>query len=364
MYSPGRGRCRGLDRFRRYSPVRVDAAERPSSCGASPNGRLMQERDSGCGSLSSSVRRITVRRFLRLLLNNHSQVSALGDTLPHRGAGHICACGDLVEECSFWQAVSAGLDASRFANLPRLLPILPWPLGRRQAEGEVSFVSLEAAEPQRRGGACCRETCRRWCDRRLASTARRWSRISQPSVARSITSCSTCMAPRCLSIEQRTGAERLYSRRQLQPSADVHIVHLVRDPRGFTSSCRAHVARAPSRVRLAVGRSSSPDRIAARSGAILPSAVRGSLLRPGQAELRRLFHFLRLSSESVVLRPHVSPKNIISSGNNMLRLFDGRIELDTRWQAELSLSEQRAVLDCAGDFAERMGYREMQYEPR
>jgi hypothetical protein len=32
-------------------------------------------------------------------------------------------------------------------------------------------------------------------------------------------------------------------------------------------------------------------------------------------------------------------------GNNMLRPFDGRIELDTRWQTELNVADQRAVLE-------------------
>jgi hypothetical protein len=40
----------------------------------------------------------------------------------------------------------------------------------------------------------------------------------------------------------------------------------------------------------------------------------------------------------------------------MLRTFDGRVKLDTRWRSEMSAAQQRTVLDEAGEFAHRMGY--------
>jgi hypothetical protein len=47
----------------------------------------------------------------------------------------------------------------------------------------------------------------------------------------------------------------------------------------------------------------------------------------------------------------------------MLRSFDGQVKLDTRWQAELTAAEQRTVLQCAGDFARRMGYMSPEGQP-
>jgi hypothetical protein len=74
-----------------------------------------------------------------------------------------------------------------------------------------------------------------------------------------------------------------------------------------------------------------------------------------ETELARLFEFLQIGPESVVTAPRYAEKHHLI-GNNMLRTFDGRIELDTRWRAEMSVAEQRTVLDCAGEFARRMGY--------
>jgi len=80
-----------------------------------------------------------------------------------------------------------------------------------------------------------------------------------------------------------------------------------------------------------------------------------SLCSDPEAELLRLFDFLQISSERVVTAPKYPEKHHLI-GNNMLRSFDGQVKLDTRWRTELTAAEQRTVLDCAGEFARRMGY--------
>src|ERR1700675_4464699 len=79
--------------------------------------------------------------LLALLLNNHSQISALGDTIPMRKWDPVCACGRRVSECDFWQTVSNSLDTSRFSSLRTLLPPMPWPLSHRQIEASVVRLS-------------------------------------------------------------------------------------------------------------------------------------------------------------------------------------------------------------------------------
>src|SRR5918911_1327506 len=43
--------------------------------------------------------------LLALLLNNHSQISALGDMLPLRDRNQLCACGQPSRKCDFWSTV-------------------------------------------------------------------------------------------------------------------------------------------------------------------------------------------------------------------------------------------------------------------
>jgi Sulfotransferase family len=292
--------------------------------------------------------------LLALLLNNHSRVSALGDTLPHRGAGHICACGELVDECSFWQTVSAGLDASRFANLPRLLPILPWPLGRRLVEGSVVHLSGSSRVNRAAG-----RVAGKLVDVGAPAVWRvRPTLVSDfTAVCRSFYRFVLDMHGTSLFVDGKKNSRRAaLLARELQPTADVRIVHLVRDPRGFASSYRAHVGAS---LRESAWLWSELHRRMESLRELAPySRLRyEDLCSDPDTELRRLFDFLRLAPEPVVTPPKYPEKHHLT-GNNMLRRFDGRIELDTRWQAELNLSEQRTVLDCAGEFAKRMGYEE------
>jgi hypothetical protein len=81
-----------------------------------------------------------------------------------------------------------------------------------------------------------------------------------------------------------------------------------------------------------------------------------------ETQLLRLFDFLQIVPEPVLTSPKYPQKHHLI-GNNMLRSFDGQVKLDTRWQAELTAAEQRTVLQCAGDFARRMGYMSPEGQP-
>ena len=53
------------------------------------------------------------------------------------GVGHTCWCGELPDDCAFWQAVAERLDVSRPSGLRARLPVCAWPLVHRQLEGGV-----------------------------------------------------------------------------------------------------------------------------------------------------------------------------------------------------------------------------------
>ena len=290
--------------------------------------------------------------LLALLLNNHSQFTALGDTLPHRGAGHVCACGAPVDDCTFWHKVSRELDTSRFAGLPLLLPILPWPLTRRQMEGGALSLS---------GSLRLNRVAGRVAGRVVdLGGAVAW-RLRPEVVAhfadlyRSFYHSILGAHGTSLFVDGSKSWRRAdVLTRALQPVADIRIIHLVRDPRGYALSRRSHGGAALRDSGWLW--SDLHTRMESLQGLAPYHLLRyESLCTCPEDELQSLFNFLRIPSEQVVTAPKYPEKHHLI-GNNMLRTFDGEVELDTRWQAELNAAEQRMVLDCAGEFARRMGY--------
>jgi hypothetical protein len=290
--------------------------------------------------------------LLALLLNNHSQASALGDTLPHRGTEHVCACGELVDRCGFWQSVSTGLEASRFANLPMLLPVLPWPLSRRQLEGSAIRLS---------GSMRLNRAVGRVAGKVVDLGAPIAWRL-RPGLVADFTTLYRSLYRLVLDAHgtslfvdgSKSWRRAAVLTRALQSEADIKIVHLVRDPRGFALSCRTHAgARLPESAWLwsdLHGRMQSLQALAP----YVPMRYEDLCSDP-EAELQKLFDFLQIAAEPVVTEPRYPEKHHLI-GNNMLRSFDGEVKLDTRWREELNVAEQRTVWDCAGEFAERMGY--------
>ena len=63
--------------------------------------------------------------LLALLLNNHSEVLALGDTNPTRRYDQRCACGVRVSKCYFWQGFREFADTDQFSGHDNLLPVYP-----------------------------------------------------------------------------------------------------------------------------------------------------------------------------------------------------------------------------------------------
>jgi hypothetical protein len=296
--------------------------------------------------------------LLGLLLNNHSEVSALGDTLPYRGAGNLCACGEPVDRCSFWEGVSSGLEASRFASLPTLLPILPWPLARRQAEGGVVRLSRSTRLNRLTGRVAGK----------LVDLGAPIAWRLRPTLVSDFT--ALCRSLYCMVLDahgtsvlidgSKSWRRAALLAQALQPTADVNIVHLVRDPRGFASSCRRHYGGG---LRESAWLWSDLHRRMESLRALVPYFLMRyeDLCSTPEMELRRLFDFLQIAPEPVVAAPKYPQKHHLI-GNNMLRVFDGRIKLDTRWRTELTTTEQSTVLDCAGEFAERIGYAENRHE--
>jgi hypothetical protein len=143
--------------------------------------------------------------------------------------------------------------------------------------------------------------------------------------------------------------------RALRGEAEVKIVHLVRDPRGFALSRRSrHGASLQESGWLWSDLHARMESLRSLAPYLLVRYE--DLSSDPELELLRLLEFLEVAPEPVVNAPKYPDKHHLI-GNDMLRSFDGQVKLDTRWQADLSTSEQCQILECAGEFAARMGYQ-------
>jgi hypothetical protein len=137
-------------------------------------------------------------------------------------------------------------------------------------------------------------------------------------------------------------------------AAEVKVIHVARDPRGFAASYRHHSGADPTETALLWahfhGRMESLQSVAPYQ------LIRyEDLCAQPEEEMRRLFRFLEVEPEAVVSAPKYPHKHHIL-GNQMLRTFSGDVRLDERWHDELTPAERRSVLESAGVLAERLGY--------
>lgn len=292
--------------------------------------------------------------LLALLLNNHSQISALGDTIPLRKWDPVCACGRRVSECDFWQTVSRRLDTRRFSNLPTLLPAMPWPLSHHQVEASVVRLSRHSLLNRVAGRAA---TTLASLVTPLAWRVRRRSVVDFAATYRSFYQLIVEMHGTSMFVDGfKSWRKVALLSNELQPEIRVKIIHLVRDPRGFVASRLNHGPHEDFREsawlwsdihhRLESLRATAPYRLLKYE----------DLCKRPEAEMRALLRFLDVEPESVVSAPKYAHKHHLL-GNQMLRRFSGSIALDERWRAELSPVEQRTVLSCAGELADRLGYK-------
>ena len=281
--------------------------------------------------------------LLALLLQNHSQISSTGDGIPPRGSKTKCSCGQRVNECEFWQTISA--------RGPAMLPALPRPLTRHRLEGYPTRVFHNARFDRLAGRAAAAGG-----DRVIESLWRRSQIDEFVDLYRSFYKLTLDLQGTSVFVDgsKNWRPARLLAR-ELGPDG-ASIVHLVRDPRGFAVSQRA---------RGLGGRD-------LRAAAWLWADLHGRMRTLEQAAPYRVLRYEDLCAQpedelaSLVASLGLAPENVVAParhpakghliGNPMRKDFDGTVQLDERWRSELSDAEQRTVLAAAGDLAARFGY--------
>ena len=280
--------------------------------------------------------------LLSLLLNNHSQVSSLGDTLPARTYDQLCSCGLQVSECPFWIELSARIDAQRFADGDFLLPLAPRLSGAEAKNRSRSLVF---------SGLACAFGRSAWS---LQKGAAREFLEAHEAFEREI----RAMHGTRLVIDGKKDPYRALSWATLtRGRRPLKLIHLTRDPRGFRNSCRKYMKRSVEEdardwvrqhkgIRRVMRVLFWADKLEVRYEDVCAAP---------QETVDRIFRFLGVAPEPVVGPPRDPAKHHLM-GNRMLREFTGEVRLDTSWRERLSSEEQATTLRIARREARRYGY--------
>lgn len=291
--------------------------------------------------------------LLSLLLNNHSRISALGDTNPSREFDQGCPCGEHVSTCPFWQTVAGRTRADRFARLDTMLPLLPWPLENNRLEGRAVPLSRLPALNRILGRAAARAF-----DVALPVLWRSGHRPveSYVDVWRSFYATVRELHGTTLVVDgMKSSRKAALLARELGGEFDVRVIHLVRDPRGFVNSWWRHHGRSDDARTLAWRWTDVHSRNEQLASVAPYRLVRYSdLAADPEGVIGSLLEFLGVPGERVVDSPRYAHKHHLI-GNNMLVSFDGVVNPDERWRAELTSEEQQTILRVAGTSAERYG---------
>ncbi len=279
--------------------------------------------------------------LLSILLNNHSKITALGDTLPTRAhPDFFCSCGVRIRECEFWTAMTTGLGADDFPREQKMIPQIP----RIVRNNAVNFkLNRHLIEFARKWGSGV------W---NLAPRASRdFSRMCDDFYR---LACRLQGTEGC--IDGTKDFNRFLAFKTIAEPPLIKVIHLLRDPRGAYYSYRKNKRADPlsrsiydwCQYNLTVREYCEEFR------AVDYLVIRYEELCRSPAEtMAEVFRFLGFDNEDVVDRLRV-PHHLI--GNWMLMSFDGNIKLAEEWRTAVSAEEQRTIVAQTGELAANFGY--------
>ena len=283
--------------------------------------------------------------LLSCLLNNHSEITALGDTLPPRRLldRAVCGCGQLVAECEFWQDLEARANPAQEYRDDLLLPLYPVVLENERANQTLmlalgllsvhtSPALLKALTPQ------------------IESYVAQYERFYDAAMEMQGTS---------RFIDGQKSLLKLMVFIAAKGRENVRVIHLVRDPRAaYYSYVRR--ARAADPVKFGKEWKGSHGRVVR----LAESLDEGSYFRLRYEDLcedpdghmNALQDFLDLDRQPLV-RASTSAADKHVVGNVMVKSFNGEVRKDVRWQQNVPEAEQAAIVKASSPLFENLGYR-------
>lgn len=277
---------------------------------------------------------------LAQLLNNHSDVSCLGDTMPRTEYDQICGCGSKVSACEFWRYIGERFADYRLPFPHRMYPRSPYLSDNLVVEEAlVQGLSVAALMTTRRLWGLAGGAAERYVRfyREFVEAVNEWNGTSVYVSGQK-------------SLQQVVAIKSILGR-----DAAINIIHLIRDPRGFACSDRRlkpeHTAEVSARNWLnyhrRVLRLVKP---LCRANYI---AVRyEDLCHESEATMRRLFEFVGVEYED----PFFQPRNSHMMGSRASQTFTGNLQERETWRSVLDPREQQTCLELTRPLSEHYGY--------
>jgi hypothetical protein len=264
--------------------------------------------------------------LVSLLLGNHSDVCALGDTLPQARLPRRCGCGERFLDCGFWQKVRAIAPGAN-DDFPAARPeVLPW--------ASVNQAATLAAG--------------------LSAIRMRTRLRFEPFSATYERYLAVCAEHR--DFHTFVDGYKSVSRYVALKSGGFPVngvVHVVRDPRAFAASEQRKggdaVVAAKQWARLHRG----IERTVRFTSERVYRLKYEDLCRDPHAELKRLQAWLGLSPEPLLRR--VGP-DVHWIGSGSMRKFNGEVYFKEKWIEELSPEQKSRIEGLTGPLAQRYGY--------
>ena len=284
--------------------------------------------------------------LLSLILNNHSELAALGDTLPERRhMDYFCSCGERIENCDFWSELARRTGAEAYALESTLLPLRP-----RLVRHELANKALNRLVHGDR--FICRSA--------YGLVARRFEQYRSTFDVFAGAVCD--LLGKKHFIDGTKYLHRLFVLAKTRPERTINCIHLVRDPRGYVLSCKNNLPESSDFKKSAREWRHYHYRtlqLCTELPNIRHLSVRYEDLCDGPEEqIRRILDFIGVGDEALLTAPR-PPHHVI--GNRMLREFDGAVAKDEKWRAVLEQGEQgeqAEILRLASPYADVFRYSE------
>lgn len=277
--------------------------------------------------------------LLSLLLSQHQDVTAMGDTLPTRAHPDFwCSCGQQIQHCEFWHAVHDAVQPEQFPDEEKWIPELP-PLSSESRQNlRLNTKWLRSSALKRR------------------ATTHKTRKQAVPFLKATSTFWETAARQRDTPIVV-DGAKSIWRHLALTEYKGVPypVIQLTRDPRAYVASYRENIADDSAIEHIAnTWRSYHEDvesLCVARANAPCLRVKYEDLCADTEGTMSKIFEFL---GADLPMKRSNTPHHVI--GNRMLAKFDGTITLDERYMAVMSKSEQQDVLEACAPLGHRYGY--------